>query len=230
VNKKKALEVLKQEWHGCTRCELHAERKKDHIIFGQGPHEVDILFVGGPPTEDDLIYNYYPEGDRGALLRQTLKVAGIDHKACFFAPLLGCRPTVLIPETEDAPARIQNRQPQKEEIEACAPRLMRLIYVLDPRLIVAMGLEAWSLLVSNKDKPQNVKTIAKAHTDLFIARVPGVVQDVTYPVLALVSPHTFVANPSVAPHGPLSTSAVALKQAADYVSWIKRNERKDAAQ
>ena len=222
-----SLEVVHERWHGCTKCGLHEDRRGDRITFGVGASDTDILFVGPTPNGDDVYAKTYLIGDRGSIFKEVLSIAGLDPDRCFFTPIVGCRPTVLIPATEDEEEQIKNRAPTKEEVAACFSRVEEIIYAVDPRLVVALGDTAWKAVVGTKDRGRHINTVVQAHTRLFVTHVRGVFRDVTYPVMALVDPGTMLANPSVAAHGPIATAAAALKDAATYVGWLKRNEKKD---
>lgn len=221
------LTVLQDQWDGCTQCELSELRPGKHIVFGAGPANADILLLSDAPTEGAANAGMPLVGELGEVFDEVLEASGIDPRRVFRLTLVGCRPYVVIPATEVEEEHIRDRTPRKEEIQACWPRVSEIIYLVDPRIIVAMGDTAWKTLVPTKDRARNMTTIAKAQDTLFSTTIPGRIRPVTYPVMAVLSPKQLVANPSAADHGPIATTAKALNRVARYVSWIKRNEMRD---
>ncbi len=222
----KRLAVLQEEWHGCDLCELADIRKGDHIVFGAGPSNADILILSAAPDFEEMSLARPLAGDMGDLLDSVLKKAGIKPNTVFRMTLVGCRPYVLIPESDQEEEKIQDREPNKYEIAACKPRVNEIIYTVDPRLIVALGEVPWKVLVDNKQRGKKYSTITKAQGVFFKTTIQGRVRPVTYPVLATLSLKRLMSNPGKAPHDPIATTTQALREAARYLGWLKRNEKK----
>lgn len=117
--------ALKAAVAACTACKLAATRTQ--TVFGVGDEAADWLFVGeGPGAEEDLKGEPFV-GQAGKLLDNML--ASIDLRrgeGVYIANVVKCRPP-------------GNRNPEPEEIAACAPWLDRQIELIAPRLIVALG-------------------------------------------------------------------------------------------
>lgn len=215
------LLVLQNEWTGCTRCTLHKMRESTEIVFGRGTAPADYLFVGTWPSGDDEEYHTPFLDLQGELIHEMMRTVGIDHENVFFTYILGCRPKLLIPATDETEERIEDRQPDKEEVLACRPRLTEIIYQVDPRIIVTFGLLPLQALVVGGTR---IRKIAGQTKQLYEAHIPGRIEDVRYPVIASIGTDMLVKNPSSAKHGPFGTTLETLSRAREYVTWIKKKE------
>jgi uracil-DNA glycosylase family 4 len=103
----------------------------------EGNPDSGILFVGEGPgaTEDETGRPFV--GKAGQLLDKILASIDIDRTKCYIANVVKCRP----------PA---NRIPAMEEIAACACILERQIDAISPRVIVALGASAASVLLDTR--------------------------------------------------------------------------------
>ncbi|MEW5919556.1 MAG: uracil-DNA glycosylase [Bacillota bacterium] len=116
----------------CRRCSLRQEAKG--VVFGEGNPRAQILFVGeGPGGEEDKLGRPFV-GAAGQLLDRILAAANLAREEVYIANVVKCRPP-------------GNRQPRKEEIEACLPLLQRQIELIDPAIIVCLGAVASRALI-----------------------------------------------------------------------------------
>lgn len=222
----KELKVLKEAWIECERCDLARTRRKGGILFGQGPYNADYLVITDAPSEDDMMQGYPMSDSAGQLVIGLLNEAGIGVKNnVFFTSAVGCRPFTIVPATEEVEAREQDREPTKEELQSCHPRLNEIAYLVDPRIIIAMGPLSWKSCVLPKDRQRFTK-IASAAGEIFDAWIHGRVGPVRYPVMATLSAGQIIKNPSSAAHAPLAATLESLIKAARYVESLKKEERK----
>jgi DNA polymerase len=116
---------LKQSVAGCTACRLHEARTR--TVFGVGDEQSDWLFVGeGPGAEEDKQGEPFV-GQAGKLLDNMLAAIALKRgKNAYIANTVKCRPP-------------GNRNPEPDEMAACAPYLARQIALIQPKLIVALG-------------------------------------------------------------------------------------------
>lgn len=120
----------------CDRCKLAPTRTQ--VVFGVGAPDADLMFVGeGPGQHEDLQGEPFV-GRAGQLLTQLIEGIGLTRADVYIANVVKCRP----------PA---NRDPQPDEITACAPWLDRQIELIRPRVIVTLGNFATKLLLDTKD-------------------------------------------------------------------------------
>ncbi len=117
----------------CTRCPL--SRGRNRIVFGDGDPDADLMFVGeGPGAEEDRRGLPFV-GRAGELLTQMIeKGLGIPRSSVYICNIVKCRPP-------------NNRNPLAEEAATCRPFLEGQIAAVRPRVIVALGKPAASLLL-----------------------------------------------------------------------------------
>lgn len=122
------------KWKDCTRCSLCEGRSR--VVLAKGRIPCDVLFVGeAPGASEDSIGRPFV-GPAGHLLdemiAEALKVLNFpsDYRLAF-TNLVAC-----IPLGDDGD---KVKDPPKEAIQACAPRLQEFIALAKPDLIVAVG-------------------------------------------------------------------------------------------
>ena len=107
-------------------------------MFGVGRADADLMFVGEGPGEQEDLQGEPFVGRAGQLLTQLIEGIGLTRADVYIANVVKCRPP-------------GNRDPQPDEIEACAPWLDRQLELIRPRVIVTLGNFATKLLLETKD-------------------------------------------------------------------------------
>jgi len=131
------LEQLSEVANSCDRCDLAKRRKK--VVFGEGSPGARVMFIGeGPGAEEDRTGRPFV-GQAGRLLDGMIFALGFDRSQVYIANVVKCRPP-------------GNRDPQPEEMAACARFLDRQIELVQPVVIVALGRIAARRL-TGADKP-----------------------------------------------------------------------------
>ncbi len=124
VERRTALEAIAAEVRVCTNCRLHEGRTR--AVPGEGDPDTEVVFVGeGPGFNEDREGRPFI-GRAGDLLVKLLGSIGWRRQDVFITNVVKCRPP-------------QNRDPQPDEIAACAPYLQRQLQILDPAVIVTLG-------------------------------------------------------------------------------------------
>ncbi len=119
-----ALEAIAGEVRECTRCRLHEGRTR--AVPGEGDADTEVVFVGeGPGMNEDRDGRPFV-GRAGGMLVRLLASVGWQRDDVFITNVVKCRPP-------------DNRDPQPDEIAACAPYLRRQLAVLDPAVVVTLG-------------------------------------------------------------------------------------------
>ena len=119
-----ALDQIGDEVRACTRCRLHEGRTR--AVPGEGDPDTEVVFVGeGPGMNEDREGRPFV-GRAGGLLVRLLASIGWRREDVFITNIVKCRPP-------------DNRDPQPDEIAACAPYLRRQLAVLDPAVVVTLG-------------------------------------------------------------------------------------------
>ncbi len=127
------LEQVREELGDCQRCGLCEGRRQ--IVFGDGNPDADILFVGEGPGEQEDKSGLPFVGRAGELLTQMIeKGIEIPRSSVYICNIVKCRPP-------------KNRTPLPPEVNACRPFLDGQIDAVKPKVIVALGKPATSLLL-----------------------------------------------------------------------------------
>lgn len=123
---------LEQLCRACNRCPLCETRTS--VVFGVGPKETPILFVGeGPGQQEDLQGEPFV-GPAGQLLDEMLSIIDLSRENCYITNIVKCRPP-------------QNRDPLQTERDTCIPFLRQQFLLLRPKLVICLGRIAASSLI-----------------------------------------------------------------------------------
>ncbi len=98
----------------------------DHLVFGEGAPDADLMIVGEAPGEDEDLSGRPFVGRAGQLLDKVLASVEIERDDVYVTNLVKHRP----------PA---NRNPRPEEIAASVPLLLEQIKLVRPQVIVPLG-------------------------------------------------------------------------------------------
>ena len=124
AERRAALEAIAAEVRDCTRCRLHVGRTRS--VPGEGNPSTEVVFVGeGPGFNEDRQGRPFV-GRAGDLLVKLLGSIGWRREDVFITNIVKCRPP-------------DNRDPEPDEIAACAPFLVRQLEILDPAMVVTLG-------------------------------------------------------------------------------------------
>jgi DNA polymerase len=119
------LAALAERVRGCTRCPVLV-RSRTHTVFGTGPLDPDVLFIGEAPGGDEDAQGEPFVGPAGQLLNRIIAATGLKREEVYICNVLKCRPP-------------GNRTPQPDEVQHCSEYLQRQIALVRPRLICALG-------------------------------------------------------------------------------------------
>lgn len=115
----------------CSNCRLCETRT--NTVFGEGSSTADVMFVGeGPGYNEDKSGRPFV-GRAGKFLTNWIEAAGLKRSDCYITNVIKCRPP-------------DNRDPEPDEIEACSKYLRIQIFLVQPKVIVALGRFAGNLL------------------------------------------------------------------------------------
>ena len=107
----------------CTKCSLFRTCHKQ--VFGEGNKHASVVFVGKAPGATEDIKGRPFIGKSGKTLRRFIKMFDLESES-YITNICCCRPP-------------GNRDPSREEIKACLPRLKRLLKKIKPKVIVPLG-------------------------------------------------------------------------------------------
>lgn len=123
---------LERQCVNCRNCSLCQTR--NHTVFGVGPKDADILFIGeGPGEQEDLLGEPFV-GAAGKFLDDMLSIIDLGRHNCYIANIVKCRPP-------------HNRDPLEQEQDACIPYLRNQVALIRPKIIVCLGRVAAKRLI-----------------------------------------------------------------------------------
>jgi uracil-DNA glycosylase family protein len=133
-NLQASWEALREEARACTRCELY--KCGTQTVFGEGPLNASILFVGEQPGDQEDIAGRPFVGPAGQLFNESLALAGIDRSATYVTNAVKHFKFVL-----RGKKRIHSK-PDTAEINACRWWQEQERSLIHPPVTVALGATA----------------------------------------------------------------------------------------
>ena len=151
-NKDDQLKKIKEEVLKCQKCPLYKNR--NYPVIGEGNHQTKIMFIGEAPGAQEDRTGHPFCGAAGKVLDELLNSVGIKREDIYVSNLLKCRPP-------------SNRDPQKEEIEACSSYIERQIKIIQPRIICPLGRYSMQFLMEKFGLKNEIQPIGKIHGKVF---------------------------------------------------------------
>ncbi len=112
-------------------CKEHLNPNKQ-IVFGVGNLDAKIFFCGEAPGADEETQGVPFVGKAGQLLTKIITAMGLTRDEVYIGNIMNWRPEV--PKG--------NRKPTSEEMNYCLPYLKAQIEIVQPQVIVALGMTA----------------------------------------------------------------------------------------
>jgi len=133
-NTRIAWEALRDEALACTRCHLH--RPATQTVFGEGPSDAALMFVGEQPGDQEDMAGRPFVGPAGQVFDRALAAAGIDRAQTYVTN------AVKHFKFEPRGKRRIHAKPDAGEIEACRWWIEQERMLLRPKMTVALGATA----------------------------------------------------------------------------------------
>ena len=134
TNVEAAWQALKGDAADCTRCHLY--KCATQTVFGEGPLDCSILFVGEQPGDQEDLAGRPFVGPAGQLFDAALEEAGIDRKRTYVTN------AVKHFKFQQRGKRRIHSKPDGGEIQACRWWLKHELELIRPPLTVALGATA----------------------------------------------------------------------------------------
>ncbi len=130
------LPALNEAVTRCRNCTLAKTRHR--VVNGQGALKARLMFVWEAPGLDEDQEDRPFAGPSGQLLTRMIQAIDLKREEVFITLAVKCQPP-------------ENRQPLKEETEACRPFLLEEIRLVDPVILVALGDVALRTITGSKE-------------------------------------------------------------------------------
>ena len=124
MTKEEELQALHLDWHAKNTCSLKATATQP--VFGDGSADSDIVFIGEAPGKSEDEQGRPFVGAAGKFLAEMLEGIKLRREDIYITNIVKYRPP-------------NNRDPEPEEKEACAPWLHEELNLIRPKLIIFLG-------------------------------------------------------------------------------------------
>ncbi len=129
------LEALKQQALNCHLCSL--SKSRNSVVFGEGKPNATLMFIGNAPLEIEDREGKLFLGRGGEMLTAMIeKVLGIARQEVYLTNLLKCHP-------------LANKEVHQSEYHTCKAYLFKEITLVEPKIIVTLGEEAYHYLTND---------------------------------------------------------------------------------
>ena len=133
-NSEKALDALREEAAGCTRCHLY--KHATQTVFGEGPADAAMMLVGEQPGDQEDLAGRPFVGPAGTVFDEALAAAGIERAETYVTN------AVKHFKFEQRGKRRLHSKPDAGEIEACRWWIDQERDIIKPQVTVALGATA----------------------------------------------------------------------------------------
>jgi len=120
-----ALEIVRAEVAGCTRC-TELARTRTQTVFGVGNPQTRLVFMGEAPGADEDKQGEPFVGRGGQLLNKIIEACTLRREDIYILNTITCRPP-------------ENRNPAPQEAANCREYLDRQLEILRPEFICCLG-------------------------------------------------------------------------------------------
>jgi DNA polymerase len=127
------LRAALESFPGCT-----LKASATNLVFADGNPEASLMLIGEAPGQEEDLRGLPFVGRSGKLLDRMLGAIGRDRSSAYISNVIYWRPP-------------GNRTPTLEETAACLPFALRLIELVRPKVLVALGGVAAKQLLDTND-------------------------------------------------------------------------------
>ncbi|MEE8393701.1 MAG: uracil-DNA glycosylase [Rhodospirillales bacterium] len=127
------LRLALESFDGCS-----LKKTATNLVFGDGGPKSRIVLIGEAPGAEEDRQGIPFVGPSGKLLDRMLRSIGLDRKSVFISNTVYWRPP-------------GNRNPTTAEMAVCLPFVERMIELIDPDVLVAMGGPAAKALLAQSE-------------------------------------------------------------------------------
>jgi uracil-DNA glycosylase len=176
TDKPRQMAELKAKALSCPGCPNVRTRLR--VVFGEGNSAARVMVVGqGPGVYDEQTGRPF-SGPSGVLLDQVLAEVGFQREQLWLTNVIKCR------AVKRDKGRLVDRAPTAAEIKACQPWLTAELAIVQPRVVVCLGVPAAHALIDKRlklseehgrfhDRPGGVRLVPVFHP-AYVLRLRGV--------------------------------------------------------
>jgi uracil-DNA glycosylase len=144
MDKQRQMDALCAQALTCPGCPNKDSRFR--VVFGEGDVNAKVMLVGqGPGVVEEQTGRPFA-GPSGKLLDQALEEVGLDRRKLWLTNVIKCR------AVKSEKGRVVDRAPSAAELKACRPWLDGELGIIQPEIIVCVGVPAAKALIDRKFK------------------------------------------------------------------------------
>ena len=136
------LESLRESAQGCRGCDLW--RDATQAVFGEGPDDADLMFVGEQPGDQEDKEGRPFVGPAGRMFDKALAEVGIERSTAYVTN------AVKHFKWQPRGKRRLHQKPNWAEMSACRPWLDAELELVRPRVLVCLGATAAQALLGRQ--------------------------------------------------------------------------------
>ena len=174
MSKQELMDELVDEVGQCQRCRLWERAKK--AVPGEGNLDASIMFIGEAPGYWEDVKGRPFVGAAGRLLDELLSSIDLNRGDVYIGNIIKHRPP-------------NNRDPRRDEVEACSAYLDRQIEIVEPSIILTLGRHSAKYVLSKVDV--KMRGITEVRGRIYMGKLfgfPGRVMPTFHPAAALYNP------------------------------------------
>lgn len=144
IDKQHQMDALRTQALTCPGCPNRDTRFR--VVFGEGDVNAKVMLVGqGPGIVEEQTGRPFA-GPSGRLLDQALAEVGLEREKLWLTNVIKCR------AVKSEKGRVVDRAPSAAELKACRPWLDGEIHIIQPEIIVCIGVPSAKALIDKKFK------------------------------------------------------------------------------
>ena len=139
----------------CKQCSLGQHSQPNtKLVNGTGNLKAEIMFVGEAPGQTEAFTGLPFTGDSGQTFDELLALADIKREDCYITNVCKCWPWKLEDNKKTGGKTFGNKEPKEfqAEITICKKYLLQEINEVNPKVIIALGGTALSVLEGKVSK------------------------------------------------------------------------------
>lgn len=144
IDKQHQMDALRAQALTCPGCPNRDTRFR--VVFGEGDVNAKVMLVGqGPGIVEEQTGRPFA-GPSGRLLDQALAEVGLEREKLWLTNVIKCR------AVKSEKGRVVDRAPSAAELKACRPWLDGELHIIQPEIIVCIGVPSAKALIDKKFK------------------------------------------------------------------------------